>query len=145
MENEEIKEILDLLNFNKDTILNRTCRVEDFMSREQIIKLLDYITNLQQDLDKANDIIEKDRQFYKCRLDENIKLRKENKSLKYSEEFWKDRFFRQQVYDDSMRICNKEYLKRIDKAINKLYEWGEILDNDFHYIMLNILQGSDEE
>lgn len=47
--NEEIKEILDLLNFNKDTISNGTCQLEDFMSREQIIKLLNYITNLQQE------------------------------------------------------------------------------------------------
>lgn len=27
---------------------------------------------LKEDLDKANDIIEKDRQFYKCRMDEYV-------------------------------------------------------------------------
>lgn len=46
-----------------------------------IDKLLDYITNLQQDLDKANDIIEKDRQFYKCRMDEYVELKEEIERL----------------------------------------------------------------
>ena len=31
--------------------------------------------------------------------------------------------------------------KRIDKAIEKLYCWGEILDPDFQSEMLSILQG----
>lgn len=43
--------------------------------------LLDCITNLQQDLEKANDIIKKDRQFYKCRMDEYVDLKKENERL----------------------------------------------------------------
>lgn len=37
---------------------------------------------LQHDLEKANDIIEKDRQFYKCRMDEYVELKKENEFLK---------------------------------------------------------------
>jgi ASC-1-like (ASCH) protein len=53
----EIKEILDILTFNKEDILNKICSVEDFVSREQIIKLLDYITNLQQRIDKAVEYI----------------------------------------------------------------------------------------
>ena len=46
--NNDIKEILDLLNYNKEAILNRVCCIEDFISREQTLKLLDYTTNLQQ-------------------------------------------------------------------------------------------------
>lgn len=37
---------------------------------------------LKEDLEKANDIIEKDRQFYKCRMDEYVDLKKENEKLK---------------------------------------------------------------
>ncbi len=37
--------------------------------------------------------------------------------LKRSEEWWQERFYGQQVYDDSNRIIAKEYKKRIDKAI----------------------------
>ena len=46
---DEIKEILELLNLNRVAISNGICRVKDFMSREQINKLLDYITNLQEE------------------------------------------------------------------------------------------------
>lgn len=42
----------------------------------------EYATNLQQDLDKANDIIIKDRQFNQGRLLDVVKLKEENKRLK---------------------------------------------------------------
>lgn len=97
--NEKIKEILD--RFNKG---------HDELTVEEYILLENYITNLQQlyenglkvnqnshkyitelemnnailkeDLDKANDIIKKDRQFYKCRMDEYAELKKENEDFK---------------------------------------------------------------
>ena len=63
--NDEIKEILDnKLYFD--------------LEEEDYIKIKDYITNLQKDLEKANDIIAKDRQFYKSRMDEYVELKKEN-------------------------------------------------------------------
>ena len=83
--NKEIKEILDLLNFNRDTISNGTCRVEDFASREQIIKLLDYITNLQQENERLNTII-----------DELEKYLEEEKDERYS---WHYREWIRQVQD----------------------------------------------
>ena len=89
---EEIKEILDRFNKGHDELT-----VEEYILLENYITNLqqeneklkynargqvnDYFKDkyadevlknaeLQQDLDKANDIIEKDRQFYKCRMDE---------------------------------------------------------------------------
>ena len=53
-----------------------------YFPEHMVQDLLDYITNLQQDLDKAIDTIGKDRQFYKCRMDEYIDLKKENEELK---------------------------------------------------------------
>ena len=80
---EEIKEILD--TFKKLTEDYSSSSLLDFEEYEipciQLKILLDYITDLQQDLDKANDIIEKDRQFYKCRMDEYVELKKENEEL----------------------------------------------------------------
>jgi hypothetical protein len=80
--------------------------------------LLDYITNLQQDLDKANDIIEKDRQFYKCRMDEYAELKKENEKLKEENK----RIF-SKVNDDELLISNamnyaeaQDYKSRCEKA-----------------------------
>lgn len=70
---DKIKEILDLLNFNRDTISNRICRVEDIMSREQIIELLDYITNLQE---------------------ENERLKEENKILNENNQAMQEEMFR---------------------------------------------------
>lgn len=37
----------------------------------------------------------------------------------------------------------KELEDRINKAINKLYEWGEILHPEFQQEMLKILKGED--
>ena len=83
---EEIKETLEIL---KDFANNEISDyVYDYAGYEYetinnaINKVLDHITNLQQDLDKANDIIQKDRQFYKCRMDEYVDLKKENEELK---------------------------------------------------------------
>lgn len=73
---DEIKETLNLLNFNRDSISNGTCRVEDFMSREQVIKLLDYIINLQQENERLNNIINEV-------ADEMLKELNENHHLSY--------------------------------------------------------------
>lgn len=106
---EEIKEILDNLYRCKDEDYMKY-QPEDILTIEDVWLLLDHITNLQQlyesglkvnqsshkyitelemnnailkeDLDKANDIIEKNRQFYKCRMDEYAELKKENEELK---------------------------------------------------------------
>ena len=38
---------------------------------------------------------------------------------------------------------NRELQQRIDKAIDKLYLWGEILDKNFQKEMLEILKGKE--
>lgn len=50
-------------------------------------------------------------------------------------------------FDDSIITINvketetyKNLQQRIDKATNKLYEWGEALDPEFQKIMLDILK-----
>lgn len=85
---EEIKEILDDLG-NKDNYIEEFGYQYKRISLYDSFQLLDYITNLQQDLDKANDIIEKDRQFYKCRMNEyaDYKSRLEKASNKLDSMF----------------------------------------------------------
>lgn len=73
-----------------------------------------------------------------------IDLQNENEKLKDSIDWWKDRFFGQQEYDDSHRITAIEYKKRIEEAIEKLkreyylneHEWNDRTINE----VLNILQ-----
>ncbi|MGN1352246.1 MAG: hypothetical protein ACI4VE_05695 [Clostridia bacterium] len=98
---EEIKRILK--NTRRTIQFSPSRRYVELFNKEDIQNLLDYITNLQQelqkandtldthnelieklqeDLDKANGIIKKDRQFYKCRMDEYVELKKENEKLK---------------------------------------------------------------
>lgn len=74
--------------------------------------LLDYITNLQQDLDKANDIIKKDRQFYKCRMDEYAELKKKNEELNRMCELYSKSLYNAELTDYKSR-CEKaiEYIK----------------------------------
>lgn len=116
--NQEIKEILDLLNFNKDTILNRTCRVEDFMSREQIIKLLDYITNLQQENEKLK---------YNARGQVNDYFKD-----KYADEVLKNAQLQQEIE----RLNNIIY-REISNYILKKYG---MLDDTHYYDFLNELE-----
>lgn len=48
--------------------------------------------------------------------------------------------------DDDKEYSAKEELEsRIEKAIETLYCWGEVLDADFQNKMLNILKGNDEK
>ena len=109
----EIKEILVSLNSQCKT----AGAINSYFRVEHIQKLLDYITNLQQ----------------------------ENERLKENRDWWKDRFFGQQEYDDSHRITAIEYRKRIDKAVLFINE------NNLDYYsneekLLSILQnGSDSE
>ena len=57
-------------------------------------------------------------------------LEKENVRLKDSRDWWKDRFFGQQEYDDSHRIAAIEYKKRIDEASEILHNLNDTLPLD---------------
>lgn len=104
--NEEIK-----IEGNSIQIGNKVCYCLDK-------DLIYYITKLQQDLDKSNDIIEKDRQFYKCRMDEYVDYKSRcEKAIEY---------INKHTYNPSQTI-NDERLE-----VNPKY-------------LLNILQGSDEK
>ena len=112
---EEIKETLEIL---KDFANNEISDyVYDYAGYEYetinnaINKVLDHITNLQQDLDKANDIIQKDRQFYKCRMDEYAELKKENEELNRMCELYSKSLYNAELTD---------YKSRLEKASNKL-------------------------
>jgi len=132
---EEIKEILDYID-------------ERIIPNEKWNKIKDYITNLQQDLEKANDIIEKDRQFYKCRMDEYAELKKENEELNRMCELYSKSLYNAELTDYKSRC-----LKAIE-YINENLTLVSILDgkkfyglNDYKFDyqdLLNILNGVDE-
>jgi hypothetical protein len=52
---DEIKEILDRLNKDKDEIKHYCYYPDDVLTCEELVKLIDYITNLQKERDKNLD------------------------------------------------------------------------------------------
>ena len=119
---DKIKEILDLLNFNRDTISNGTCRVEDFMSRDEIIKLLDYITNLQEE----NEIIHKDlnelseRYFFtksRCEKAQYLILHELSHLKANDETTWNKEFYDENNKLDYKKLCI-ELLNQIKNILN---------------------------
>lgn len=115
---DEIKNILDYLKrSDKNKFGFEQGKLIDY---EETQLLLDYITNLQQDLEKANDIIEKDRQFYKCRMDEYAELKKENERLK---EIIKDNTILVKDENGNYQECNinpLDYKSRFEKTIKDI-------------------------
>ena len=71
--NKEVKAILEFLDDNLWVKYGNT--YQKSLTDKECKLLLDHITNLQEDLDKANKIIEDDRKFYKGRLDEWLDYR----------------------------------------------------------------------
>ena len=51
------------------------------------------------------------------------------------------------LFEVIMKVIDErdELTNKIEKAIDTLYCWGEILDADFQNKMLNILKGNDEK
>ncbi len=131
---EEIKRILDYL-INEKAYLHYGIRREKFIELEgkEVKTLLDYITNLQQDLDKAIDTIGKDRQFYKCRMDEYVD--------------YKSRFEKANDFIDNYDVF-KEFsfplMKRdIENQIKSSIDYE--FNSTFRKKLKNILNGSDEK
>jgi hypothetical protein len=104
--------------------------IEDCKLRENHniddISLLDENYKLQQDLDKANDIIEKDRQFYKCRMDEYVELKKENERFKADEKFFTDCGF---TNIEQLSIAYNDYKSRCEKANEWIHKHQQTIEN----------------
>lgn len=119
---------------------------EDCRCFEERKIMADYITNLQQDLDKANDIIEKDRQFNQGRLLDVAKLKEENERLK---EELKNRPIVDFTFDVYKEL--EDYKSRCEKAsviLNNIYLLDNVTITNNAVIeidkAINILNGSDE-
>lgn len=114
--NEDINYLIDNAEFDKKPLLN-------------------YITNLQEDLEKANDIIEKDRQFYKCRMDEYIKLKEENEFLKLNNPEMNIEHFRI-IKENKRKIDNlRKENKRLKETIKQAKEKTIKLQEKYNYIL----------
>lgn len=134
------------------------------MNNEELNKIIDKAENDYEAMkDKIHELYEENENLkkreeiiykgYMSVVDELTEYANENKKLKENIEWWKDRFFGQQEYDDSHRITAIEYKKRIDKAIEELKQaYTDIRNNDnanyihiaFRNDLLNILQNGDE-
>ncbi len=132
---------------SKEINIKRPGQILDYVdTREHLLDLFNYITNLQMDIDQSQEIM--------------AELTEENERLKDNRDWWKDRFFGQQEYDDSHRITAIEYKKRIDKTIEyinnfwKQKSYYESIENclkfadmnEFEYNdLLDILQNGSED
>lgn len=134
-------------SFNSDNVEENVC----LLTSNECQLLLDCITNLQQnynklqddyqeqytyeynlrkqlqhDLEKANDIIEKDRQFYKCRMDEYVELKKENEFLKLNNPEMNIEHFRI-VKENKRKIDN---LRKENERLKEIIKDNTILVKD---------------
>lgn len=162
--NEKIKEILDRFNEGHDELtVEEYILLENYIislqqenkAKTHQIEVLEEIVNyernirnakLQQDLDKAIDTIEKDRQFYKCRMDEYVELKKENEKLNRMCELYSKSLYNAELTD---------YKSRCEGTINLIDRTIEIIKQqptkDDSWILSRLygfkyaLNGSDEK
>lgn len=127
---EEIKEILDNLYRYKDEDYMKY-QPEDILTIEDVWLLLNCITNPQQDLDKANDIIEKGRQFYKCRMDEYVELKKKNEELNRMCELYSKSLYNAELTDYKSRF--EKTIEYINFVINHYKEQLETSIEDTYF------------
>ena len=134
--NNEIKEILDRM---QELVKHKyDKKIQTYNLFDDIQGLLDYITNLQEQLHQASlDIQELTERDIECPswCDKLTNLQEENERLN-------------KECDTYMEIATKKQ-QRIDKAIDKLYCYGEVFDRkilqQFQKEMLSTLQGEDKE
>ena len=144
---DEIKEILkqcsDLLN--DDFYMLNTVE----LTKEELKKILDYITNLQEELEGIKD-------NFKIQLEYDEKLENKNANLQEENERLKNEPLTDKISRIDSVVANiytnyreqVDYKSRNKKAIecikdNLTREWGEYLYG--YEDLLNILNGSDEE
>ena len=144
---DEIKEIINSLKFVID---NPT--LEDEVGDEQVAiinytelnaeeskQLLDYITNLQEELEITNKKWEQDKMFCENRLIEILELKEENRQTK--------------LLKDKYQLEKEVYKSRIDKAVDYItteqlytnYQWGKSQYAKILKDLLNILNGDEDE
>ena len=150
--NEEIKEILDKLK-EKDKTYHCACVVPEEFYEAHL--LLDYITNLQEELETYKDTETYSKSFLykenKERLKANQRLQEENERLKIEKQEEYNRFNLMAKFRDRALERTLIYKSRIDKAINYINEECSF-DGDYYcddlYCgdvkkLVDILQGSD--
>ena len=134
---DEIKEILNNIKNKYEDYY-----VQDIVSGNDLKQLLDYITNLQQEIEKLNE----DKrgmlvQLYKAN-DNRDKIKQENERLK-------------EKLETRRKICleavkrEQDYKSRCEKALEKInreyyikeHEWNDRIINE----VINILQNGSEE
>lgn len=168
---DEIREILESVKRHIDYVeATKQCSVRDY----EMKVMYDYITNLQEELKEANESItwwsnrfkavekyntklkqEKDK-YYEENLiisqeilnlqDENIKLNIKLEDKAYEQ--LKVSYKKLQEENEQLRTQMNTCKNVKDKAIDKLYCYGEIFDREilqkFQKEMLGILQGEDK-
>ena len=99
--------------------------IEQLLTPQDCRRLSYTIDELQQ----AKDKLQNDYQEVRDRIEE---LQEENKELNDSIIWWKNRFYGQQIYDESYKVLSRDYRERIDKAIEYIKEHNVIAVNKEH-------------
>jgi len=115
-------------------------KIKAYYIGNDINKLLDYITNLQEELKSANESIT----WWQNRFNA---LQEENKEIKNTIDFIDNKYKNTINYNEKLIEYNQNYKSRIDKAIEYLpkvrrttsYELDEKIDN-----LEYILNGGDD-
>ena len=134
--NEEIKEILDKLNFYKNR-QKEPIYCEELITTGELQRLLDYITNLQQ---YYYDIVNK----YEDLIEKYEKLQQELKEANDSITWWNNRF-------NAVERDNRNYKSKIERAIKRIsivrMDRDTSLDtnNALDYVLQALLKGDSDE
>ncbi len=113
--NDDIKEILDSINDKyKDYY------VQDIVSGDDLKLLLDYITNLQEQLHQASldiqELIERDIECPSW-CDKLTNLQQENEELKKNQRYYKNGVFSLEYDKETMSDMIDDYKSRCEKAV----------------------------
>lgn len=126
--NDEIKEIVDDLIKSRDKLVRGFYFPEDLLGTLDLIKLIDYITNLQQENETKTTKLNAIRKYL---LNEIERLRNEIKKISEQHIYTLDKLIETQT--------------RIEKTIE--YIKSNYIDNpiEFKEDLLNILNGGDDQ
>lgn len=142
---EEIKEILARLNkiVPYAEVPKELLYMTTSITPQDCKLLLDYITNLKDE----NERLKQNQSGFT--LENYGRVLNDIQELQDEKERLKEELENVSLDEANIRadilLEQEDYKSRINKAIDKLYCWGEVLNPDFQKEMLNILNGGDKK
>lgn len=122
--NKEIKEILEYLNKHKEGLKDKTYYPEDLLGCKDLLLLLDYITNLQEENERLKKELQQEKKDFKEANDYCFELKDYKSRNEKAAEFIKNNPLYEITYDynmeDELEIQNVSDETASNKLLNIL-------------------------